>query len=261
QYSTLYATSGNTNASWPAASSPVSYSENLKCLDDVDKQVPFASAFDELLSISSKRRAKTAQDDQYIIAKPCYRLVEKHRREGFHGAKKDLLQWFLEANDVEGRDTTVHSLSWIIYSIHCTGAAPEVIKNLVREVDNVLQDKLPPHETYKQQKYAEASSHESLRLCPVVPRNLKICVKDDVLPDDTKIYPGERITWSSFVMDRSKTIWGEHAPEYKPSPLGQQFGTVEAMTAVAMIPSKFTIEQVNPDKHPQYGVSISMPML
>lgn len=55
-----------------------------------------------------------------------------------------------------GRDTTVHSLSWIIYSIHCTGAAPEVIKNLVREVDNVLQDKLPPHETYKQQKYAEA---------------------------------------------------------------------------------------------------------
>lgn len=33
----------------------VSYSENLKCLDDVDKQVPFASAFDELLSISSKR--------------------------------------------------------------------------------------------------------------------------------------------------------------------------------------------------------------
>lgn len=43
--------------------------------------------------------------------------------------------------------------------------------------------------------------------------------------------------------------------------LGQQFATVEAMTIIAMMLSKFTIELVNPDKHPQYGVSLSMPML
>lgn len=162
----------------------------------------------------------------------------------------------------------------------------------------------------------------ALRLYPAVPRNLKICVKDDVLPDGTKIYAGEWITWSSFVMGRSKTIWGEDARDYKPSrwintekpsqgkfnafhvgprvwydkhnlcsrkrkqglctplsnpthslvfllfanvlnycSLGQQFATVEAMTIIAMMLSKFTIELMNPDKHPQYGVSLSMPML
>ncbi|KAG0338536.1 hypothetical protein BG000_003786, partial [Podila horticola] len=94
----------------------VSFSESFKCLDDVGKQVPFASAFDELLSIAAMRlvnplwkihekitgRGKKAQDDQEIVAAPCYRLMEKRRREGFHGTKKDLLQWLLEAKDEEG---------------------------------------------------------------------------------------------------------------------------------------------------------------
>ena len=56
-----------------------------------------------------------------------------------------------------------------------------------------------------------------LRLYPVVPRNLKMCVKDDVLPDGTKIYKGEWFTWSSYVMGRSELVWGPDAKEYKPS--------------------------------------------
>ncbi|KAF9214695.1 hypothetical protein BGZ59_003183 [Podila verticillata] len=65
-------------------------------------------------------------------------------------------------------------------------------------------------------------------------------------------------------MGRSKIIWDEHAREFKRSRwinaekpsqrlrvcLGQQFTTVETMTVVAMILSKFTIAQVNPEKHP-----------
>ncbi|KAG0344124.1 hypothetical protein BG005_002043 [Podila minutissima] len=294
----------------------VSFSESFKCLDDVGKQVPFASAFDELLSFSAMRvvdplwkihekitgRGKKAQNDQDIIAAPCYRLMEKRRREGFHGTKRDLLQWFLEAKDdegnhlpddlikdmlisitVAGRDTTASSMAWMFYSLHCTGADPDVLKKLVHEVDDVLQDGLPSYETYKQQKFSEACFHESLRLHPAVPRNLKICVQDDVLPDGTKIYAGEWVTWSPYVMGRSKTIWGEDAREFKPSRwintekpsqgkfnafhvgprvcLGQQFATVQVMTMIAMILSKFTIELVHPDKLPPYGVSFALSML
>lgn len=44
----------------------------------------------------------------------------------------------------------------MMYSLHRAGTDPEVIKNLAREVDDVVQDKLPSYETYKHQKYAEA---------------------------------------------------------------------------------------------------------
>ncbi|KAG0025629.1 hypothetical protein BGZ81_007007 [Podila clonocystis] len=275
----------------------VSFSESFKCLDDVGKQVPFASAFDELLSIAAMRvvdplwkihekftgRGKRAQDDQDIVAGPCYRLMEKRRREGFHGSKKDLLQWLLEAKDDEGNHLPDDLIKDLLVSISVAGADPDVLKKLVQEVDNVLQDELPSYETYKQQKFAEACFHESLRLYPAVPRNLKMCVKDDILPDGTKIYAGEWVTWSSYVTGRSKAIWGEDAREFKPSRwintekpsqgkfnafhvgprvcLGQQFATVEAMTMIAMILSKFTIELVHPDKLPPYGISFSMPML
>lgn len=43
--------------------------------------------------------------------------------------------------------------------------------------------------------------------------------------------------------------------------LGQQFATIEALTMIAMILSEFTVELVNPDKVPPYGVSLTMPML
>lgn len=56
-----------------------------------------------------------------------------------------------------------------------------------------------------------------LRLYPSVPRNMKICVQDDVLPDGTKIHKGEWFTWSSWVMGRSELVWGPDAKQYKPS--------------------------------------------
>lgn len=55
-----------------------------------------------------------------------------------------------------------------------------------------------------------------LRLYPVVPRNIKIAVQDDVWPDGTRIYKGEWFSWSSYVMGRSTAIWGSDAREYKP---------------------------------------------
>ncbi|KAG0017538.1 hypothetical protein BGZ82_000722 [Podila clonocystis] len=184
---------------------------------------------------------------------------------------------------IAGRDTTAQALSWMFYSLNREGADQTVLDTLVQEVDDVLQGGQPTYETYKQQKFAEACLYESLRLFPSVPRNLKQCVQDDVLPDGTRIYAGEWFTWSSYVMGRSELVWGEDAKEYKPSRwigtekpsqgkfssfhagprvcIGQQFATIEALTMIAMILSKFSIELVEPNKLPAYGVSVTLPML
>lgn len=43
--------------------------------------------------------------------------------------------------------------------------------------------------------------------------------------------------------------------------IGQQFATIEALTMIAMILSKFSVELVEPNKLPAYGVSVTLPML
>ncbi|KAG0090073.1 Protein kinase alk2 [Podila epicladia] len=294
----------------------VSFGESFGCLDNIEHEIPFAVSLDDLTAICSDRLVdpawrirerftkvgKKAQYDRNVITEYSFNLIKKRREQGFRGSKKDLLQWFLEAKDDEGnplsdevikdfilnftiagRDTTAQALSWMFYLINRTGSDPQVRKNLVREVDDVLQGETPSYESHKQQKYAEACLMEALRLYPPVPRNRKMCIKDDILPDGTKIYAGEWFMWSSYVMGRSELVWGKDAKEYKPSRwidtekpsqgkfnafhagprvcLGQQFATIEALTMIAMILSEFAVELVNPDKIPPYGVSLTMPML
>ncbi|KAF9380463.1 hypothetical protein CPC16_010309 [Podila verticillata] len=294
----------------------ISFGESFGCLDNIDKPVDFAVSFDDLTGVCSDRLVdptwkiremfssvgKKASYDKELIGKHAFKLIEKRRREGFHGTKKDLLQLFMDTKDdngqplsddmlkdailnftIAGRDTTAQALSWMFYSLNREGADQIVLDTLVQEVDDVLQGGQPTYETYKQQKFAEACLYESLRLFPSVPRNLKQCVQDDILPDGTHIYKGEWFTWSSYVMGRSELVWGADAKEYKPSRwigtekpsqgkfssfhagprvcIGQQFATIEALTMIAMILSKFRIELVEPNKLPAYGVSVTLPML
>ncbi|KAF9926203.1 hypothetical protein FBU30_004162 [Linnemannia zychae] len=298
----------------------VSFGESFGCLENIDGKVDFAVSFDDLTATCSDRLldpawkireaitkvGAKAKYDKELIRKHSFEVIERRRKEGFkgyaEGKKKDLLQLFMEATDDEGkplsneflvdiilnftiagRDTTAQALSWMFYLLNRDGTDKEIMKNLIQEVDNVLGDGLPTYETHKQQKYAEACFNEALRIFPSVPRNLKMCVQDDVLPDGTKIYKGEWFTWSSYVMGRSEKIWGPDAKEYKPSRwintekpsqgkfssfhagprvcLGQNFAILEALTVIGMILQKFELTLVDSSKLPPYGVSVTMPML
>lgn len=123
----------------------------------------------------------------------------------------------------------------------------------------------------------------ALRIFPPVPKNMKICVKDDVLPDGTKVYAGEWVTWSSYVMGRSELVWGKDAKDFKPSRWinnekpsqgkfssfhagprvcpGQQFATIQALTMIGMILQSFELRLVEPSKQPPHVVSLTMPMV
>ncbi|KAF9351088.1 Protein kinase alk2 [Mortierella sp. NVP85] len=293
----------------------VSFGKSFGCLDNIEKEVPFATSFDDLIEVSSVRvrdpafpirermsgAHKKVKHDSALIRNYGLHIMQKRKREGFHGAKKDLLQLFMEAKDDEGnpvseelivdnilsftiagRDTTAQALAWMFYLVCRAEADKEIAAKLTKEVDEVLQGGNPTYESHKQQKYAEACFHEALRIYPVVPRSLRMCVKDDVLPDGTKVYAGEWVTWSAYAMGRSERIWGPDAKSFNPDRwlntekpsqgkfpvfhvgprvcLGQQFATIEALSMIGMILQRFEISLVDPHTEPQYRTSLNLPM-
>ncbi|KAF9936569.1 hypothetical protein BGZ70_006770, partial [Mortierella alpina] len=92
--------------------------------------------------------------------------------------------------------------------MHRSSASPQILEKLVNETEDVLAGSLPTYESTKHQKYAEACFYEALRLYPSVPKNAKTCVEDDILPDGTKVYKGDRVGWSSYAMGRASSVWG-----------------------------------------------------
>ncbi|KAF8931540.1 hypothetical protein BGZ58_007577 [Dissophora ornata] len=116
---------------------------------------------------------------------------------------------------IAGRDTTAQALTWQFYSLMTN---PRVMNNLIREIDTVLQGS----QAYSYEMmmhafpYLKAVFHETLRLYPPVPKNVKMVVEDDVLPGGLKVHKGDVIGISSWCLGRSKDVWGEDAEQFVP---------------------------------------------
>jgi len=227
----------------------IAFGESFGCLKDLEQEVEFASAFDRLNTSLSHRfgtpfwkftqwwtgEQEQIERDAKTVYDFAYGVIQRRREQGFDRQHKDLMQLFMEAEDedgkplstvmmkdtlmnfvIAGRDTTAQALSWMFYLIHRSSARKEILEKLQEETDRILKGGYPTYETTKQQKYAEACLHETLRLYPSVPQNMKICVQDDVLPGGYKVYKGEKIAWSTWAMGRDTGIWGPDALEFKP---------------------------------------------
>ncbi|RKO93429.1 cytochrome P450 [Blyttiomyces helicus] len=115
---------------------------------------------------------------------------------------------------IAGRDTTAQALSWTFYML---AQNPEAEAKLVNEIMETLGDnKTPTYEQIRTMRYANAVFHETLRLWPSVPKEIKQALADDVLPDGTQVDAGALIVWVPFAMGRSKHIWGADAKQFKP---------------------------------------------
>ncbi|KAF9999902.1 hypothetical protein BGZ80_008712 [Entomortierella chlamydospora] len=284
----------------------VMFGDNFGLLDNNDVPNPFAVAIDDMLEGLADRvkdplwkiserlngTSKRVARNKEVLRGYCQNYIDKRRKEGLHSGKTDLLQLFLEGKDengqsmpdsqVAGRDTTAQSLTWMFYLLLRDGTDPEILRRLDREVVEVLGGESPTYETHKKLKYTEACFNEALRVFPPIPRNLRYCESDDVLPDGTKVYAGEWVVWSSYVMGRSESIWGPDAKEYKPSRwlntekpspakatsfhvgpracIGQQFAVIEVLTMTSMIFQSFSLEMEDPSKPPKYKASMGFPM-
>ncbi|KAG0321315.1 hypothetical protein BGZ99_003964 [Dissophora globulifera] len=293
----------------------ISFGQSFGCLDDPEKEVEFAAAFDRLNATVSERlflgpwrlvewwtgRNKQVVKDRKIITEFSLDIIRNRRMNGYDKPQKDLLQLFIDLKDedgnplsddmlkdsilnfiIAGRDTTAQALSWMFYLMHSSSADKNIAQKLRKEIEDVLGDDLPSYESSKKMVYAEACLYEALRLYPSVPRNLKVCVEDDVLPNGVEIKKGEFFQWSSWTMGRDTATWGPDAKIYRPerwlsgekaSPtkfpafhagprtcLGQQFATIEAITIMSTLFKKFSFELVDPDTEPAYGAGLTLPM-
>ncbi|KAF9189411.1 hypothetical protein BGZ51_009644 [Haplosporangium sp. Z 767] len=293
----------------------VSFGQTFGCLNKPEEEVKFAAAFDRLNTVVFNRLFegawqvrewltgvdKQVAKDKKTVNDFAMNIIRQRRVHGHNKSQKDLLQLFMDMEDdngqslsdemlkdlvlnfiIAGRDTTAQALSWMFYLMHRSISNPEIAPTLIKEVDEVLQGGEPTYESYKKMKYTEACFYEALRLYPSVPRNIKVCVQDDVWPDGTKVYKGEFVSWSSWTMGRSTAIWGPDAKEFnperwlsgdKPSPtkfpafhagprtcLGQQFATIEAISLTSIIFQNFTFELVDPITEPSYVPGLTLPM-
>jgi cytochrome P450 len=203
-------------------------------------------------------------------------------------ALRDIILNFL----IAGRDTTAQALSWCVLKVACH---PGVEEGLAEEAARVMGGRsttptttTPTYELVeKHLRYTRATVLETLRLCPSVPKDLKVAVERDVLPDGTVIPPGAQVAYLPHAMGRSVAIWGEDAERFdperfvrtpNPSPwafpvfngagpracLGQRMALVEACYVLARIYGKYSLrlsplEQGAPGGCP-YQDSLTLPM-
>lgn len=164
-----------------------------------------------------------------------YKIIETRRKDGYEG-RKDLLSMYMQSknespasgkeNDkfyrdalmnfaIAGRDTTSILLTWAFYFI---SQNPEVEEKILEEIDTVLgPDELPTFESMKALRYMKCVLDETLRLYPpALPFMAKVPREDDVLPNGIKVQAGKHIVYSSYIMHRTPSLWGEDCNEFKP---------------------------------------------
>ena len=145
---------------------------------------------DEALLLSPDELEKrTKSDDGYTFL---------HAIAAFSRDRK-MLRDQLVAVLLAGRDTTACTLSWLFHQL---GNNPDVVAELRKEIEQVVGlSQQPTYENLKSMRYlsvrnfsrpllnrhlctepAQACLHETLRLYPVVPYNVRVALKDTSLP-------------------------------------------------------------------------------
>jgi len=114
---------------------------------------------------------------------------------------------------IAGRDTTAQALSWTFFLLI---QHPEVEKRVFDEIAEVCGEGDLMYEHVNRLTYLQAVLHESLRLYPSVPLDLKTALRPDTLPDGTSVAKGDVIVYNIYAMGRSEKIWGKDACEFKP---------------------------------------------
>lgn len=137
------------------------------------------------------------------------------KREGRKPSKKtlrDVVMNFL----IAGMDTTAWTLTAMIMCMH---DHPEAARKVIAEVDDLMQgnELSPTYADLASYQYLEAFMLETLRLYPSVPLQFKFSVTDDVMPaDNTVVKKGDMVIYSSYILGRLQSVWGDDALEFKP---------------------------------------------
>ncbi|XP_076927644.1 cytochrome P450 94B3-like [Bidens hawaiensis] len=241
------------------------------CLDYTRSVPPLAPAFDvaagasamrgralatwvwkvkRFFNVGSERKLKEAVE---VVHRAVNDII-RERREQMNGSdnNRDLLSRFISAghNDdmvrdmvisflMAGRDTTSAAMTWLFWLLQRNLNAE---KNVLKDVAFINKDdgKLN-FDDLKKMDYLKACLCESMRLYPPVVWDSKHAASDDVLPDGTRVYKGNRVMYFPYGMGRMETIWGKDCLEFNPDRWFVESGVLKKES-----PYKFPIFQAGP---------------
>ncbi|XP_016479971.2 cytochrome P450 94B3-like [Nicotiana tabacum] len=144
---------------------------------------------------------------------------------------RDMVISFLMA----GRDTTSSALTWLFWLL------TKHRNTEIEILDEIMSIKAMNYDELKEMKYTHACLCESMRLYPPVAWDSKHAVKDDILPNGTRVYKGNRVTYFQYGMGRMEELWGKDRLEFKPERWIDQNGELKTVS-----PYKFPVFQAGP---------------
>ncbi|KAJ8536573.1 hypothetical protein K7X08_034974 [Anisodus acutangulus] len=158
-------------------------------------------------------------------------LISGHEDE----VVRDMVISFLMA----GRDTTSSALTWLFW---LTANHRDVKNEMINEITSINNGhKALEFDDLKEMKYLQACLNESMRLYPPVAWDSKHAVKDDILPDGTRVQKGNRVTYFQYGMGRMEEIWGKDRLEFKPDRWFDENGVLRSVC-----PYNFPVFQAGP---------------
>ncbi|XP_047939537.1 cytochrome P450 94B3-like [Salvia hispanica] len=248
----------------------VSLGMDPSCLDMSRPVLPLSAAFDSASEISAMRGAapvfavwklkralnlgpeKDLKDavkivrgcvDEMILRKK--EMMEDKRGGGGGG---DLLSRFLGAGMesemvrdmvisflMAGRDTTSAALTWLFWLLTNHRDFEQ------RAVEEVKIGTDLGYNDLKEMNFIKACLCETMRLYPPVVWDSKHAANDDVLPDGTPVFRGNRVTYFPYGMGRMEALWGKDRLEFRPDRWLDETGAVKMVS-----PYKFPVFQAGP---------------
>jgi len=190
-----------------------------------------------------------------------------------HWIRDILLNFALAA-----RDTTGQLLTWSTYAL---ASNPDMLKKAKSEVLQVVgRHRVATDDDLKKMKYMDTVLKETLRLYPSVPQTTRVVVKEDVLPDGTKVKPGDRVIYMQYHLHRNPKYWEKpdvfmperwnnpdllkHAFQYLPfhggpmQCLGRHMAHIEAKILLIRILQQFVFQlEMGKPVIPRLGVTLS----
>ncbi|KAG5222729.1 cytochrome P450 [Salix suchowensis] len=232
------------------------------CLDPSRPVPPLTRAFDKAseifwkikkwLGIGSERQLKSAVEEihryvsEIIISKK--KMIEKGENRD-----EDLLSRLILAGHEEevirdmvinfimaGRDTTSAAMTWLFWLLSCH---PEIEKEVVKET-KVLMERRLDYDSLKEFNLLKACLCESMRLYPPIAWDSKHAIVNDLLPDNTPVRAGDRVTYFPYGMGRMEALWGEDCFKFKPDRWFVEANDTRQLQEVC--PYKFPIFQAGP---------------
>ncbi|KAG6413178.1 hypothetical protein SASPL_125882 [Salvia splendens] len=249
----------------------VSLGMDPSCLDMSRPVLPLSAAFDSASEISAMRGAapvfavwklkralnlgpeKDLKDavkivrgcvDEMILRKK--KMMEDKSSGG--GGGGDLLSRFLGAGMesemvrdmvisflMAGRDTTSAALTWLFWLLtNHRDVEQRAMEEVKIGIDLGYND-------LKEMNFIKACLCETMRLYPPVVWDSKHAANDDVFPDGTPVFQGNRVTYFPYGMGRMEALWGKDRLEFRPDRWLDETGAVKMVS-----PYKFPVFQAGP---------------